>query len=310
MSSVRTFLALCAGAAVLAAGCGAKSGTVAAPGDAASKADVKALEKRVAELEAKLGKAPAPTPGPVTTAPVAGSADLAAKLAALEVKVAALAASGGGGGAAAAVAGPAQAIGIANDKGKDLWGCPKVDKGLVVNGKADSPQWKKAKQVQLVSDEGKRLACDTTVAICHDTENFYIAAVCMESAMDKLKITCKNRDDKVYSDDCIEFYIDPELDRNDAVKFVVNPDGVFMDFLRDTHGDAGDVTWNATVKTSKLADRFIMEIAIPLKDMGIKYKAGLEIGFNAYRMRTINGESSTWWGECNKIDSIGKVVFE
>jgi hypothetical protein len=53
-----------------------------------------------------------------------------------------------------------------------------------------------------------------------------------------------------------------------------------------------------------------MEIAIPLKDMGIKYKAGLEIGFNPFRMRTINGESSTWWGECNKIDSLGKVVFE
>jgi hypothetical protein len=150
----------------------------------------------------------------------------------------------------------------------------------------------------------------TTVAICHDTENFYIAAVCMESAMAKLKLTAKNRDDKIYSDDCVEFYIDPELDRNDAVKFVVNPDGVFMDFMRDTHGDAGDVTWNATVKTTKLADRFIMEIAIPLKDMGVKYKAGMEIGFNAYRMRTINGESSTWWGECNKIDSIGKVVLE
>ena len=51
-------------------------------------------------------------------------------------------------------------------------------------------------------------------------------------------------------------------------------------------------------------------LAIPLKDLNVKYKPGLEIGFNAYRMRTINGESSTWWGECNKVDSLGKVVFE
>ena len=302
-----TFLAAALALALVCAGCGTKSEPAAASGDAASKAEVKALDKRLTDLEGKVAKLPA-APAATATAPAGGSAELAAKVAALEAKLNAVAAAGGG--AAAAVAGPAPEIGIANDKGKDLWGCVKVDKGLAVTGKADDPRWKKAKQVQLVSDEGKRLACDTTVAICHDTENFYIAAACMETAMGKLKITCKNRDDKVYSDDCIEFYIDPELDRNDCVKFVVNPDGVFMDFMRDTHGDAGDVTWNATVKTSKLADRYIMEIAIPLKDMGIKYKAGLEIGFNAFRMRTINGESSTWWGECNKIDSLGKVVCE
>jgi hypothetical protein len=294
--------------ALLAGGCGGKGASDAPKGSEVSKKEFKDLEARVAALEGKPKAPPVATTTP--TAPTAADPELAKKVAALEAKISALAAGGGGGGGGSAVAGPAPEIGIANDKGKDLWACPKVDKGLAVSGKADAAQWKKAKQVQLVSDEGKRLACDTTVAICHDTENLYIAAVCMETAMAKLKITCKNRDDKVYSDDCIEFYIDPELDRNDCVKFVVNPDGVFMDFMRDTHGDAGDVTWNATVKTTKLADRFIMEIAIPLKDMGVKYKAGLEIGFNAYRMRTINGESSTWWGECNKIDSIGKVVLE
>ena len=303
----RTMVACGAVLALLAGGCGGKGGSDAPKSSEVSKKEFKDLEARVAVLE---GKAKAPPTATTTTAPTAGDPELARKVAALEAKVGALAAGGGSGSGGGGVAGPAPEIGIANDKGKDTWGCVKVDKGLVVSGKADAAQWKKAKQVQLVSDEGKRLACDTTVAICHDTENLYIAAVCMETAMAKLKITCKNRDDKVYGDDCIEFYIDPELDRNDCVKFVVNPDGVFMDFMRDTHGDAGDVTWNATVKTSKLADRFIMEIAIPFKDMGVKYKAGMEIGFNAFRMRTINGESSTWWGECNKIDSIGKVVLE
>ena len=131
--------------------------------------------------------------------------------------------------------------------------------------------------------------------------------------MDKLKVACTERDQKVYSDDCIEFYLDPELDRTDAVKFVVNPNGVFMDFLRDTSGDAGDVTWNATVKTTKEKDRYFMEISIPFKDMGLKYKAGVQIGFNAFRMRQGNGktfESVTWIGECNGIASLGKVTLE
>jgi hypothetical protein len=303
MPMIRWMVACGAVLALLAGGCGGKGTGDAPKASEVTNKEFKDLEARVAALE---GKAPpVSTTTPVT--PTAGDPELAKKLAALEAKVAALAV-GGGGSSGGGAAGPAPEIGIAN--GKDTWGCVKVDKGLTVTGKADDPRWKKAKQVQLVSDEGKRLACDTTVAICHDTENFYIAAACIETQMAKLRLNCKNRDDKVYGDDCIEFYIDPELDRNDCVKFVVNPDGVFMDFMRDTHGDAGDVTWNATVKTSKLADRFIMEIAIPLKDMGVKYKAGMEIGFNAFRMRTINGESSTWWGECNKIDSLGKVVLE
>jgi hypothetical protein len=307
MRNLGMFLAL--GALALAGvGCGSKAQPAAAPGDAASKAEVKALDKRLTDLEGKVAKLPAAPAATVTApTPAGGSAELAAKVAALEAKLNAVAAAGGG---AAVVAGPLPAIGIPNDKGKDVWRCPKVEKGPTIDGKIDDPVWKKATQVQLVSDEGKRLACDTMVAMCHDAQNLYVAAVCMETNMDKIKITCKNRDDKIYSDDCIEFYFDPELDRNDAVKFVVNADGVFMDFMRDTHGDAGDVTWNAVVKTSKLADRYIMTFSIPLKDMGIKYKAGLEIGFNAYRMRTINGESSTWWGECNKIDSLGKVVLE
>ncbi|MHC4917421.1 MAG: DOMON domain-containing protein, partial [Planctomycetota bacterium] len=121
------------------------------------------------------------------------------------------------------------------------------------------------------------------------------------------------RDDKVYRDDCIEFYIDPESDAEDCVKLVVNPNGVFQDFMRGTGGDLGDVKWNVEVKTVKKGDRYFMELAIPLKDMKFAYKPGAGISFNAYRMRHgggKNGEYSTWCGACNKIDTLGRVTFE
>ncbi len=293
------FLVACGAAVLLVAGCAGKQ--PAAGGGSKSEVSRKqfqALEKRVADLEKK---------GTAGTTAAAPSGDMAKRLAALEAKLKKVAAGSG-----VSMAGPMPRIGLMNEQ-KNIWKCVKVDKGPTVDGKLDDAAWKKAIQVKLVSDEGKRVANDTAVLICHDTKNFYIAALCMESEMDKLKIKCTKRDEKVYGDDCIEFYIDQELDRTDAVKLVVNPNGVFMDFLRDLDGDAGDVTWKAVVKTVKLKDRYFMEISIPLRDMGLKYKKGLSIGFNPYRMRHGGGklgEYTTWWGECNKIAGIGKVIFE
>ncbi len=207
---------------------------------------------------------------------------------------------------------PVKQIGVKNET-RNTWKCVEVKNAPAIDGKLNDDAWKKAVQVNLVSDEGKSLMNNTAVLICHDKEKLYIGAMAMEIKMDQLKITATKRDDKVYMDDCIEFYIDPELDRTDAVKFVVNPDGVFMDFMRDLDGDAGDVNWDADVKATKLEDRYIMEISIPLRDMGLKYKPGMRIGFNAFRLRSgqgKKGESSTWWGKCNAIASIGTVVFE
>ena len=280
------FLAACgAGLALFAAGCagdGDSSGEI-------SRKEFQDVEKRVAALESRSD---------------ADGADLAKKVAELEKKLAAGGGSSGGG----ALAG-LPAIGTMNPA-KDVWKCAKVAKGPAVDGKLDDAAWKNAVQVKLISDDVPpvRIANDSTVVICHDAEKLYIGAVCLESEMDKLHLTCTKRDDKIYKDDCIEFYIDQQLDRNDAVKLVINANGVFMDFLRGTSGDAGDVTWNVEVKTTKLADRYVMEVAIPFKDMGLTYEPGKQIGFNPYRMRQgggKKGEYTTWWGFCNDIVSIG-----
>jgi len=241
---------------------------------------------------------------------------LETRVAAIEAK---LAAGGAVTSAPAAVAAPAAGSGVLPQIGppnpaKNTWKCVKVAKGPRIDGKLDDAAWRKALQVKLVAESGGRLANDGAVLICHDTKNFYIAAICMETDMDKLKTKCTKRDEKVYGDDCVEFYIDHDSDKQDAVKFVVNANGVFMDFIRLRRGDGDDVTWNPTIKTAKLADRFILEIAVPLADMKIDYKPGASMSFNALRMRNKAGgrmfEASTWWGKINRIESLGKVTLE
>lgn len=259
-----------------------------------------------------------------------GIVELRKRMTALEARVSALegkapAASAPAAAAAAATAAPAAAaglpsIGVPNPR-KNQWACVKVEKGPAVDGNLDDAAWKKAVQVQLVSDTaGKRLANESTVLICRDAENFYIGAVCMESEMAHLKISCTKRDDKVYGDDCVEFYLDTGNKAEAATKLVVNPDGVFADFLRGPRGDItpnySEYTWGVQIKTSKLADRYVLEIAVPLKDMKLEDKAGTTFGFNALRFRQKRNksdglfEASTWWGECNHIGTLGKVVFE
>jgi hypothetical protein len=86
-----------------------------------------------------------------------------------------------------------------------------------------------------------------------------------------------------------------------------------MDFVRQSGGDGDDVTWDIDVKTQKLKDRWIVEKSFSLKDMKLEYKPGLAFKFNLMRMRGGNGrrsEYSTWWGKINKVNSLGKVVFE
>jgi Carbohydrate family 9 binding domain-like len=279
---------------LLASGCGDDSSSARSGADANR---LKALETRVTALEKKLAESGSKS-GAVTGG---GVAELEAKL----KKVAAA--------VGVNIAAPLATLGVMNTS-KDTWKCVKVAKGPAMDGKLDDPAWKGAQQVNLKSDEaGKRIANETSVLVCHDGEKLYIGVLCMEAEMAKLHTPSTKRDDKVYRDDCIEFYIDPENDAEDCVKLVVNPNGVFQDFMRGTSGDAGDVTWNVEVKTTKLADRYFIELAIPLKDMKVKYKAGVGISFNAYRQRHGNGkkgEYSTWCGECNKIDTLGKLTFE
>lgn len=279
-----SMFAVLGAAGALAVGCGGGQARPCNCDGAACKAELKKIEARVAALEAR--SAAAPVAPAAVTAPAAG----------------------------APVAAGLPQIGVANPA-KDTWACVKVEKGPKVDGVLDDAAWAKAVQVRLVPESGEgRLANDTAALLCHDGTNLYIAAVCMETDMGELRLNCTKRDEKIYGDDCVEFYIDHDRDKESAVKFVVNANGVFMDFIRLAHGDGDDVAWNPVIQTAKLADRWILEIAIPLADMGVEYKPGAAIGFNALRMRQKSAnrrfEASTWWGQINRIGSIGKVPLE
>ena len=139
---------------------------------------------------------------------------------------------------------------------------------------------------------------EINVSISEDRQNLYVAAVCYENKMDKLKANTKLNDTfSIFDDDVIEVYINsPE---RSYFKIVVNPIGAIWDESTDISiidRDTLPILWNPGTKTvvKKYDYRWIVELMIPTKDFGKlgptqQYPWGIQIG----RTRFAEG-GETW----------------
>ncbi len=106
----------------------------------------------------------------------------------------------------------------------------------------------------------------TTVYFGRDKDNIYVAYDCKEQDMANIRAqfkTPEERDNNIFNDDCIEFQFDPwnAPDRKEAIRqFIVNSNGIFYDAL----GPDRWKDWDVAVKTSKSANGWQVELAVPI----------------------------------------------
>ncbi|MDX9867493.1 MAG: sugar-binding protein [Kiritimatiellia bacterium] len=148
----------------------------------------------------------------------------------------------------------------------------------------------------------------TEVRVRHDTENLYIGIVCHESAMDGLKEAARERDGNVFADDSIEVFLDTDHDRFTFHQLAFNAAGTRFDQRCAGDNNAGanvfgarygqqkvrDTAWNGewSVKTSRHADRWEAEAAIPFRTVGRESDLW---GINVCRNRRAGeSETSAW----------------
>lgn len=186
-------------------------------------------------------------------------------------------------------------------------------KAPVLDGKLDDEAWKACAPIgNFVLNDGSGLAqAQSRAWLCRDAANLYIAFECLEPAMAQLRAAVKERDGQVWTDDCVEVFIQPR-DR-DLYHLVFNP----LDVLRDEgHGEEG---WNshATSKTVRGADLWTIELAIPFADMGGAPKPGdtWRINLNRTRPEKPNSarEFSCWsctYGGFAQPDRFAEVTFK
>jgi Domain of unknown function (DUF4838)/Carbohydrate family 9 binding domain-like len=106
-----------------------------------------------------------------------------------------------------------------------------VADNIAIDGKLNEPYWENApKEFLSNSVKDDNTANNETYVQVLWTKNAVIFGVKMEEpTMNKIKATCSARDEAVYSDDCIEFFIDPDGKREKYYQIAINSLGTVFD---------------------------------------------------------------------------------
>ena len=138
----------------------------------------------------------------------------------------------------------------------------------VLDGKLDDPTWQAKPDIERlvpVKADGYAVV-DTETWLRIDDEFLYVAVHCEEPLLGDVRSEVEERDGKVWEDDSIELLFDTNRDEKTYVHFAVNAKGVFYDG-RMRQGD-----WNSEARwATKMGEEdWTVELAIPLKDLGVK----------------------------------------
>ena len=103
----------------------------------------------------------------------------------------------------------------------------RIDRDLVLSGKADDPGWQQAAVITLAdADTGKPPRLATTVRLLYNRKYLYVAYAC---AADTLRATLTKRDDPLYTEDVVETFLAPSGSFRGFYEIEVSPLGTILD---------------------------------------------------------------------------------
>jgi len=168
----------------------------------------------------------------------------------------------------------------------------------VVDGRLDDPAWQHGARLgPFVKPRGGKPAAQTTGRVACDGQRLYVAFTCREPNVQALTVEHHKRDSAIYLDDCVEIFVDANYDFRTYFHFTINAGNV----QRDESGHYGknppyDVKWNAAWQSAvgRQADGWTVEVAIPMKTLGLDLAQDRAIGLNLCRSRKPTAELSCW----------------
>jgi hypothetical protein len=171
--------------------------------------------------------------------------------------------------------------------------CPRIP-APKLDGILNDKAWKKVKPVRWFGskDGGPSPAEPFTVLLGHDDSLLYVAARCTETRMGQLKADETARDGRVADDDNINILLCPNPDSGVYYQLIINPAGTIWDRKCWTQDGRSvrDNGWNANwqVANSLDKDSWVLELAVPLNDLGFRVSnSGLaSMGFNLARYQS------------------------
>lgn len=128
----------------------------------------------------------------------------------------------------------------------------------------------------ILGKPGTRPGVGTRAKLSHDGTSVYLAVECDEPDPGAMKITSRNERDSasIWTDDCIQVFVDPTGAGRSFYQFMVNYKGTMYDARAEDDNTgrgafAQSVAWDshARVATRVLDDRWLLEMAIPIGPM-------------------------------------------
>ncbi len=186
-----------------------------------------------------------------------------------------------------------------------------------------------AKPQEFTGKDGLPASVKSWIYTGYDKENMYIKIIAYEPNMKKLELKSgKNKKKTAWSDDGIEFFIctDPATVKN-TYQFYVSPSGAIWDAKRkpEISNNTYDTSYetHAKVKGTVEANRWIVDIAIPFKSLGIDDAGKLKgkyftANFYRYRNQKTAGDDPqrfSCWSPTGEYlhyfpSKFGKIYFE
>lgn len=212
---------------------------------------------------------------------------------------------------------------LPDEKGKPFAVVVRARKAPAIDGKIEPEVWgDKPTLTNFYDDEVSKPVpknVQTQVWLLYDDEKLYIAARMLEPDMAELQATVADHDGNVWQDDDLEIFLDPgkKKDASDYFQIVVNALGAVAD-QRGAPDVSGDVAWDCkgcTVKAAKGDKFWAVEMAIPLKALGVaKPLVGTHWGVNFARDRKAGAAEKSNWAnmgpQWHQPDMFAHIAFE
>lgn len=179
------------------------------------------------------------------------------------------------------------------------WEVARARTAPVIDGALDDACWQELTKLDNFRNPrtGEAAQTQTHFRVLFDDDALYFAVVCPEPDMEQLRADLKTHDDTLWTDDCVEFFIDPSNRRQSYAHIIVNPNGAVYDAWRTNAGASTDMDYEsgAEAETHKNADSWQVEVRIPFAGLRLPRDVGREWGFNLCReKKTKPVELSCW----------------
>ncbi|MGC9318024.1 MAG: carbohydrate binding family 9 domain-containing protein, partial [Armatimonadota bacterium] len=176
--------------------------------------------------------------------------------------------------------------------------CPASERAPSIDGSLDDECWDQGVRTgAFVTPQDEPTKLWTAARIAHDGQTLYVGVECREPQPGQLFTEHIERDSDVYLDDCVEVFLDTDLDFRTYYHFVVNAANVQRDESRAMGGKTPkDVAWNARWRSAvAIGDRgWSVELAIPFSEVGLELDGDTAVGLNICRSAPRIDELSCW----------------